>query len=172
MLKTVGIQNASSLPSASTPLAGTEVVEVVQSGTPKKVAVSDLTAGRAVAGVQFNATGTAGVNNRAFYATGTTTSATFAYFGNTGGGLLYGVEASSGGNLFPATTGYATVFGTDTNTPIEIATNNSIKFSFGTAGDFTLKTAGKGVVLTNAAGTVTKRVRLNDAGDGLIFENI
>lgn len=29
---------------------------------------------------------------------------------------------------------------------------------------------GKGVVLKNAAGTLTKRVRLNDTGDGLIFE--
>lgn len=39
-----------------------------------------------------------------------------------------------------------------------------------TATDFQTVTAGKGVVLKNAAGTVTKRVRLNDAGDGLIFE--
>jgi len=38
-------------------------------------------------------------------------------------------------------------------------------------GNLIINTAGKGVVLTNAAGTVTKRVRLNDAGDGLIFEN-
>ena len=38
----------SQLTGASTPLAGTEVVPLVQSGTTKKVAVSDLTAGRAV----------------------------------------------------------------------------------------------------------------------------
>jgi len=36
--------------------------------------------------------------------------------------------------------------------------------------DVKVETNGKGVVLKNAAGTVTKRVRLNDAGDGLIFE--
>lgn len=36
--------------------------------------------------------------------------------------------------------------------------------------DLTVSTAGKGLVLTNAGGTVTKRVRLNDAGDGLIYE--
>ena len=41
-----------------------------------------------------------------------------------------------------------------------------------TIGDFKLVTKGKGVVLTNAAGTITKRVRLNDAGNGLIYENI
>ena len=38
----------SALTAATTPLAGTEVVPLVQSGTTKKVAVSDLTAGRAV----------------------------------------------------------------------------------------------------------------------------
>jgi hypothetical protein len=37
-----------SLPAATTPLSGTEVVAVVQSGTTSKVAVSDLTAGRAI----------------------------------------------------------------------------------------------------------------------------
>jgi hypothetical protein len=37
-------------------------------------------------------------------------------------------------------------------------------------GDFQALLKGKGIVLTNAAGDVTKRVRLNDAGDGLIFE--
>jgi hypothetical protein len=38
----------SALPSGTTPLAGTEVLPIVQSGSTKKVAVSDLTAGRAV----------------------------------------------------------------------------------------------------------------------------
>ena len=39
----------SALTSASTPLAGTEVLPIVQSGTNKKVSVADLTASRAVA---------------------------------------------------------------------------------------------------------------------------
>jgi hypothetical protein len=38
----------SQLPASTTPLAGTETLAVVQSGDTKKVAVSDLTAGRAV----------------------------------------------------------------------------------------------------------------------------
>jgi len=38
------------------------------------------------------------------------------------------------------------------------------------SGDFKSTIAGKGIVLVNAAGTVTKRVRLNDAGDGLLYE--
>ena len=41
-----------------------------------------------------------------------------------------------------------------------------------TQGDVTLETKGKGVVFTNAAGTIAKRVRLNDAGDGIIIEDV
>lgn len=46
----------SALPAATTPLAGTEVVPIVQSGTTDKVAVSDLTAGRAVSALSLTAT--------------------------------------------------------------------------------------------------------------------
>jgi hypothetical protein len=38
----------SQLPAATTPVAGTEVLPIVQGGTTSKVAISDLTAGRAV----------------------------------------------------------------------------------------------------------------------------
>ena len=40
----------------------------------------------------------------------------------------------------------------------------------GTIADWKLLTAGRGIILKNAAGTVTKRVRLNNVGDGLIYE--
>ena len=45
----------SALTAATTPLAGTEVLPVVQSGSTVKVAVSDLTAARAVHGASFTA---------------------------------------------------------------------------------------------------------------------
>ena len=48
----------SQLSSASTPLAGTEVLPIVQSGATVKVAVSDLTAGRAVAALSMTLTST------------------------------------------------------------------------------------------------------------------
>jgi hypothetical protein len=47
----------SALTGASTPLAGTEVLPIVQSGATVKVAVSDLTAGRAVATGALTVTG-------------------------------------------------------------------------------------------------------------------
>jgi hypothetical protein len=47
-------QKISQLTAATTPLAGTEVLPIVQSSTTKKVAVSDLTAGRAVSAAQLD----------------------------------------------------------------------------------------------------------------------
>ena len=45
----------SALTAASTPLAGTEVLPIVQSGATVKVAVSDLTAGRAISATSVTA---------------------------------------------------------------------------------------------------------------------
>lgn len=47
----------SALPASTTPLAGTEVLPIVQSGTTVQVSVANLTAGRAMSGlVDFSAT--------------------------------------------------------------------------------------------------------------------
>ena len=48
----------SALPASTTPLAGTEVLPIVQSTTTKKVSVADLTAGRAVGVGSLTSTGT------------------------------------------------------------------------------------------------------------------
>jgi len=106
----------------------------------------------------------------------TTTVLTLYYnlFGN-----YFNLSASpSGGNL-NLTNPYG-LFHSDTNGQVDIGTTAewTIRFMQGgtesweitAARDLKAYVAGKGVVLTNAAGTVTKRVRLNDAGDGLIYE--
>lgn len=41
---------------------------------------------------------------------------------------------------------------------------NFLTTQFSTTGDVTITTAGKGLVISNAAGTISKRVILNDAG--------
>lgn len=46
----------SALPASTTPLAGTEVLPIVQSSATVKVAVSDLTAGRAVSALSYAST--------------------------------------------------------------------------------------------------------------------
>jgi hypothetical protein len=80
----------SALTSATTPLAGTETLPIVQSGVTVKVAVSDLTAGRAVATGALTVTGAISV---------TTTGKV---------GTTFGVgnatpSASGAGITFPAT---------------------------------------------------------------------
>jgi len=50
----------SALPASTTPLAGTEVVPLVQGGVTKQVSVANLTAGRAVSGTTFTGTNTIG----------------------------------------------------------------------------------------------------------------
>jgi hypothetical protein len=47
----------SALPAATTPLAGTEVLPIVQSGATDKVSVDNLTAGRAVSAASYTPTG-------------------------------------------------------------------------------------------------------------------
>jgi hypothetical protein len=55
----------SALTAASTPLAGTEVLPIVQGGSTVKVAVSDLTAGRAVSASSVTSTGNSTFNTAA-----------------------------------------------------------------------------------------------------------
>ena len=96
----------SQLTAASTPLAGTELVPIVQGGVTKKVAVSDLTAGRAVTGLSFNGlTLTAAATG--FTIAGGTTSKTLTV-GNTLS--LAGTDGTT--MTFPSTN--ATIARTDT----------------------------------------------------------
>lgn len=74
----------SALTAATTPLAGTEVLPIVQGGVTKKVTVADLTAGRAVTGLSF--------------AVGTTQNiVTGGMWYQTSGGLLVMSPATTGG---------------------------------------------------------------------------
>ena len=57
----------SALTSASTPLAGTEVLPIVQSGATVKVAVSDLTAGRDIAATSITTTARSSFNGGGIY---------------------------------------------------------------------------------------------------------
>jgi hypothetical protein len=83
----------SALTGASTPLAGTEVLPIVQSNATVKVAVSDLTAGRATSALSYTSTATTGTapftvastTNVANLNASTLNGATFAAPGAIGG---------------------------------------------------------------------------------------
>lgn len=162
----------SQLTGATTPLAGTEVVPLVQSGTTKKVAVSDLTAGRTVQSAESLVGATsicAQIANTNYYSS-------IAVSPSLGRASVISPTSDSGyvGWLFST----LDTFDRSTQKPSNAALYaDRLKINGFTGdvsvltGNLVIGTAGKGVVMTNAAGTVTKRVRLNDAGDGLIFEN-
>lgn len=60
---------------------------------------------------------------------------------------------------------------TGSRSPFRVMNNApTLSFIITNLGDISLGVAGKGIVLKNAADNVTKRVRLNNLGDGLIFE--
>lgn len=87
----------SALTSATTPLAGTETLPVVQSSTTKKVTVADLTAGRAVSGASFAVTGSTAPANGIYLPASNTVgiaagSTTGAYF-DSSGRILMGTSA-------------------------------------------------------------------------------
>ena len=67
----------SALTAATTPLAGTEVLPIVQSGATVKVAVSDLTAGRAVSVSSLTTTGLEAKMVKTAYSLGGSASVTF-----------------------------------------------------------------------------------------------
>jgi predicted RecA/RadA family phage recombinase len=102
----------SALTSASTPLAGTEVLPIVQSGATVKVAVSDLTAGRAVNVASLTATGNLAASNQQFNAIAVGTiaglgSSTVTLLATGGADVNYGVdifitgyEATNGGAVY------------------------------------------------------------------------
>ena len=155
----------SALPAATTPLAGTEVLPVVQGGTTDKVTVANLTAGRSVSMLYLDVSTTAGL------------------FGNlnssnaNGGYLRWQTNGTSIADIGSAkqvyNTGTANDFalGARSGYYLGLGANGAESVRLTTNGDAQILQSGKGVVMTNAAGTVTKRVRLNDAGDGLVFEN-
>ena len=136
----------SALPASTTPLAGTEVLPIVQSGTTVQVSVANLTAGRAInastatmsgltTAPQVNLTGN--VSAAAWTTTGvglTTTARTLT-------------DTSSSGTV---ATGYTNVLGGNT-----IAASNSTTFTNYSTMFMAAPTAGTNVTLTNSFSLVT-----------------
>ena len=138
----------SQLTGATTPLAGTEVVPVVQSSTTKKVAVSDLTAGRDVNAKSIALTGVAATGYLSMTAGGTTTNYNLGQITNTGGGLYWGVD-NNAGTAFGGNTAYGSVVATSTATDLSLGVNNAVKWRISNVtGDLVQVVAGDGVNFT------------------------
>jgi hypothetical protein len=90
----------SALTASATPLAGTEVLPIVQSGSTVKVAVSDLTAGRAVSATQLT------------LSTGNVIVATTAKGITTGSAIPLGLGVNNAVDAITITSGSAVGIGT------------------------------------------------------------
>lgn len=94
----------SALTGASTPLAGTEVLPIVQGGSTVKVAVSDLTAGRAVSVLELNSSGNVNVLASNAVRLYTTSNANYCTFYNAGTTSVNDIRLNTdAGNLIKAT---------------------------------------------------------------------
>lgn len=152
----------SALTGATTPLAGTEVLPIVQSGSTVKVAVSDLTAGRAVSMTDLTAT------NGLFSTSGVSVGLrdTQAYSAGAPAPTFYfqGLDSSSSNTTFGTIVGKPNVGNADRgylnlNTRVNGVSTLTVQFGTGLSADVTINagnlvigTSGKGVQL---AGGIT-----------------
>jgi hypothetical protein len=151
----------SALTGATTPLAGTEVLPIVQSGSTVKVAVSDLTAGRATSALSYTSTATTGTapftvsstTNVANLNASSLNGATFA-----SPGAIGGTSASSGA--------FTTITPSDSITPIVVTLTN-------------LTTAGADIFTGNTAYSYNYLIRMTGPGGstsnffvGLYFNSV
>ena len=135
----------SGLPASSTPLAGTEVLPIVQGGVTDQVSVANLTAGRAVSALSLTTTADCTVNNitigkgggnsnfatavgrAALNATNTQDNAAFgwaALYANTSGGQ--NAAFGSYNTLYSNTTGsYNCAFGREALQAVVSSSNNT-----------------------------------------------
>jgi hypothetical protein len=183
-------QKISALTSATTPLAGTEVLPVVQSGTTVKVAVSNLTAGRAVAMASSSTTGNAGVGTATpdvfsrgygrILGVDSTSNAAIEINSATGNGAFFdmGVAASRSLSMYAdATSGALNTigskifsFGTNSTPALIIDTSQNVypntdnAKTLGAAGNrWSIVYAGTGTINTSDARQKTQVTSLTDA---------
>jgi hypothetical protein len=142
----------SALTGASTPLAGTEVLPIVQSGATVKVAVSDLTAGRTV-GMASLGVGTAATATRLVNIASTAGVAPLVAVGPNG----YLLIDNSGGGTNIYSSNVAHVFegvsGGNVLTLDCVTKNISV-----TSGNIAISTSGKGIDFSATAGTGTSEL--------------
>ena len=158
----------SQLTGATTPLAGTEVLPIVQSGSTVKVSINDLTAGRAtsMAGASITGAGTsidfsgttqrftanttgATVNDRFAFVTNQANSTTRFNAAPNGTGTACSLNAFNNSNLnnasvaaliasSTAVTLSSGITGTGTYLPLYITTSGANRIEVSTAGDVTI----------------------------------
>jgi hypothetical protein len=155
----------SALTAASTPLAGTEVLPIVQSSSTVKVAVSNLTAGRAVDALSLQLTNAAGnveplvLSSGAIGVVGNTIGIRAGFSGTTyqKGGLIYQSADGNGRGAWNICcqdgANSANVSITDSILKIDYSGDVTAK-----TGNLVIGTSGKGIDFSATAGTGTSEL--------------
>jgi hypothetical protein len=151
----------SALPAATTPLAGTEVLPIVQSGATDKVSVADLTAGRDIATKQITST-VSGLTTAldGWNITNGTANAIFKLSGAT-----YSYRGIGSNYVWIGGDGSPMYIGTSTAEPVRMGTNAFQQLTLETSGDVTVNTnnlvigtSGKGIDFSATPGTGTSEL--------------
>jgi hypothetical protein len=143
----------SALTSASTPLAGTEVLPIVQSSTTVKVSAANITAGRAVSTLSVASLGPNGIPITMQEITAAPSSATAAYVGVTTSAFPGGANGDL--VLIPrssSTNDVRILVGSGTPTDA-LVVQGSTKNILASAGNVVMSTAGKGIDFSANTGT-------------------
>jgi len=145
----------SQLTASTTPLAGTEVLPIVQSGSTKQVSVANLTTGRAVTVKSLNAaTGLSGATQ----ATDITISRTSSTGAVLTGPNIYLDDGTANNTIaIQNGAGYLQVFGYNGSFVELLAMNNTGNLSLKT-GNLVIGTSGKGIDFSATPGTGTSEL--------------
>lgn len=154
----------SALTGATTPLAGNEVLPIVQSGSTVKVSVADLTAGRALTSGKIDVS-----YADSSYAAGLTVTNT----SNTAASQSKVYAVNNAGDYFSfgrnsAALGSQSALFSTGAFPIDVYTNSTLVASFTSAGNLNVSTAAKGVNFTAntpAAGMTSQLLNWYEEGD-------
>jgi hypothetical protein len=159
----------SALPASTTPLAGTEVLPIVQSSTTKQVSVANLTAGRDIAATSLT-TAAVQATNSGGLALKNSSGTTQLSLGAGGGD---NITLSVATNITPANAAVAispTGTGTVTINPATASTMNNVAIGGTTAlagrftsvtattGNFVVGTSGQGIDFSATPGTGTSEL--------------
>jgi len=155
----------SALPSASTPLAGTELVPIVQGGITEQVSIDNLTAGKTVPTGKLQASSTGEVIRGTTSGDVTTTGTNFWRFYDSGGAKGYIGYGGSAGR-FDVNSGSSCNMNINaTNGTMELATGNVTRVTIENSGNatvvngnFVIGTSGRGIDFSATPGTGTSEL--------------
>ena len=131
----------SALPPASTPLAGTEVLPIVQGGTTDKVSVANLTAGRDVSAKTLTGESNGVGGPTEIFARNTAGGERVQIISRNSAGVSY-VQTQNSQMLIGSYDNFAVQFMVNNSSKVVLETNSDVKVS---TGNLVIGTAAKGI---------------------------